>query len=87
MENQTNSHTNKKVAIYSTPSCGYCRMAKDYFKQNNVEYVEYDVAADIAKRQEMLDRTHQFGVPVIDINGTIVIGFDKPKIKQLLGLQ
>jgi len=61
-------------------------MAKDYFKQNSLAYTEYDVAADIQKRQEMLDKSHQFGVPVIDIDGTIVIGFDKPRIKTLLGL-
>ena len=61
-------------------------MAKEYFKQNNVAYNEFDVAADIGKRQEMLDKSHQFGVPVIDIDGKIIIGFDKPKIKQLLGL-
>ncbi|OGN28139.1 MAG: NrdH-redoxin [Candidatus Yanofskybacteria bacterium RIFCSPLOWO2_01_FULL_49_25] len=74
------------VIIYSTPSCAYCRMAKDYFKQNNVAYTEHDVAADMQKRQEMLDKSHQFGVPVIDIDGQMIIGFDKPKIKQLLGL-
>jgi len=61
-------------------------MAKDYFKQNNVAYTEHDVAADMQKRQEMLDKSHQFGVPVIDIDGQMIIGFDKPKIKQLLGL-
>jgi len=61
-------------------------MAKEYFKKNNVAYTEYDVASDVAKRQEMLDKTHQMGVPVIVINGKIVIGFDRGKINQLLGL-
>ena len=74
------------VEIYSTPWCAYCKMAKEYFKKNNVAYTEYDVASDVAKRQEMLDKTHQMGVPVIVINGKIVIGFDRGKINQLLGL-
>ncbi|MGD0977085.1 MAG: glutaredoxin domain-containing protein [Minisyncoccia bacterium] len=77
---------NKKVEIYSTPFCAYCNLAKEYFKKNNIIYHEYDVAADIKKRQEMLDRTRQFGVPVIVIDGQIVIGFDKPKINELLGI-
>ncbi|MEK7583385.1 MAG: glutaredoxin domain-containing protein [Patescibacteria group bacterium] len=75
-----------QVTIYSTPVCAYCHMAKEYFKKNNIAYTEHDVASDIAKRQEMLDKSHQFGVPVIDIDGKIVIGFDRPKINNLLGL-
>ncbi|MEK7506604.1 MAG: glutaredoxin domain-containing protein [Patescibacteria group bacterium] len=75
-----------KVEIYTTPFCAYCKMAKDYFAKNNIQYTEYDVAADVKRRQEMLDKTHQFGVPVIVIDGQIVIGFDRPKIKQLLKL-
>ena len=75
-----------QVFIYTTPSCAYCKMAKEYFVKNNVAYSEYDVARDIVKRQEMLDKTHQFGVPVIEIDGKIVIGFDRPKISALLGL-
>lgn len=74
------------VSIYTTPSCAYCKMAKEYFAKNNIAYSEYNVATDIQKRQEMLDKTHQFGVPVIEIDGKIVIGFDKQKINQLLGL-
>ncbi len=75
-----------KVEIYTTPLCAYCKMAKEYFAKNNIAYTEYDVAADITRRQEMLDKTHQFGVPVIIIDGKIVIGFDRSKINQLLGL-
>ncbi len=77
---------NGMVEIYSTPSCVYCKMAKDYFKKNGIAYSEYDVSQDIGRRQEMLDKTHQFGVPVIVINGKIIIGFDRSKINQLLGL-
>ena len=76
----------KKVEIYSTPNCGYCALAKEYFHKNDIQFTEYDVAADVKKRQEMLDRTHQFGVPVIVIDGQIIIGFDKPKVNKLLGL-
>lgn len=74
------------VEIYSTPWCAYCKMAKEYFKKNKVAYTEYDVADDATKRREMLDKTHQMGVPVIVINGKIVIGFDRGKINELLGL-
>jgi glutaredoxin len=59
-------------------------MAKDYFKQHNVEYQEFDVAADIEKRREMVDKSGQLGVPVIDINGQIMVGFDEETISSLL---
>lgn len=74
------------MKIYTTPTCAFCKMSKEYFKKNNIAYEEYNVAADIARRQELIDRTHQFGVPVIDINGKIIIGFDRPKIDAALGL-
>lgn len=74
------------VEIYTTPNCAYCRMAKDYFKKNAVSYSEYDVSKDIPRQREMLEKTHQFGVPVIVINGQIVLGFDRAKINRLLGL-
>jgi len=61
-------------------------MAKDYFKEHNVDYVDYNVAEDQTKAQEMVQKSGQMGVPVIDVNGSIVIGFDKPKIHALLGL-
>ncbi len=61
-------------------------MAKEYFKKNDIAYEEYNVMTDLSKRQEMLDKTHQFGVPVIDIDGKIVIGFDKTRINQALGI-
>jgi len=85
MEN-TNTPATKKVAIYTTPTCGYCKMAKEYFKENNIEYEEYDVAADAQKRQEMFDKTQQMGVPVIQIGDQYITGFDKTKIEELLGV-
>ncbi len=74
------------VTIYSTPVCHFCHAAKDFFKENNVEYTEHDVAADLEKRTEMIDITGQMGVPVIRINDDVIIGFDEPKLKELLGL-
>ena len=78
--------TEHKVTIYSTPTCVYCRLAKQFFKENNVKYAEYDVANDHAKAEEMIERSGQMGVPVIEIDGKIIVGFDKPSIKQALGL-
>ena len=76
----------KEVKIYTTPSCHFCHMAKDYFKENNVTYSEYNVAEDMDKRAEMIDITGQLGVPVIVIGDDALIGFNKPKIIELLGL-
>jgi len=75
-----------KISIYTTPTCHYCKMAKEYFKSKNLQYEEYDVMKDIAKRQEMITRSGQMGVPVIDIDGKLVIGFDRSKIDQYLSL-
>lgn len=75
-----------KVTIYSTPTCHFCHMAKDFFKENNVAFEDFDVATDMEKRQEMLTKSGQMGVPVIDIDNTIIVGFDKPKISSLLGI-
>ena len=74
----------KTVTIYSTPVCHFCHAAKDYFKDNNVEYTEHDVAADQDKRQEMIEMTGQMGVPVIRIGEDVVIGFDETKVGELL---
>ena len=62
-------------------------MAKEYFKSKGVEYEEHDVMADVAKREEMVKKSGQLGVPVIDIDGKIVMGFDKPKINEYLGIK
>ena len=76
----------KKVEIYSTPTCHYCHMAKDFFNENGIAYTEYDVASDLAKRKEMVDLTSQMGVPVIKIDGDWVIGFNKTAVAKKLGL-
>jgi glutaredoxin 3 len=77
----------KKITIYSTPTCVYCNMAKSFFKANGMEYTEFNVATDLAKRKEMIDKTGQMGVPVIDIDGQVVVGFDEAKIKEMVGVK
>ena len=74
----------KKVTIYSTPTCVYCKMAKDFFAKNNIAYEEHDVAMDQQAREEMFAKSHQMGVPVIDVHGKIIIGFNKPEIERAL---
>ena len=76
----------KKVVIYSTPTCHFCALAKEYFAQNNIPYENYDVLSDLQKRSEMLDKSGQMGVPVITIDDQVIVGFDKPKIATALGL-
>ena len=76
----------KDVKIYTTSSCGYCKIVKDFLKKHNIGYAEFDVGMDAVKRNEMLEKTGQMGVPVTDINGEIVIGFDKERLSQLLGI-
>jgi len=76
-----------KIIIYSTPSCPYCILAKEFFKKNDIEYIDYNVAEDIEKREEMIKKSGQMGVPVIDINGEIIIGFDKPRLSELLKIK
>lgn len=76
----------KKILLYSTPWCVYCKMAKKFFTDNKISFEEYDVASDAQKRDEMIQKTGQMGVPAIDIDGQITIGFDQPRLKQLLGL-
>jgi glutaredoxin 3 len=76
----------KDVTIYSTPTCHFCHMAKEYFKENNVAYTEYNVASDLEKRKEMMEKSGQLGVPVIIVGEELTIGFDRPKIAKLLEL-
>jgi glutaredoxin-like YruB-family protein len=77
---------NQSVAIYSTPTCHFCQMTKEFFAEHGVEYVNYDVSKDTVRRQEMFDITNQMGVPVIVIGNDVVIGFDKEKLEELLGI-
>lgn len=72
------------IKIYSTPTCTYCNMAKDYFKAHSLAYEEFNVAADTDKRKEMVEKSGQLGVPVIEINGQIMVGFDEETLEGLL---
>lgn len=74
----------KAVKIYTTPGCHFCHMAKEYFKLKGIQYEEIDVSKDMAKGKEMIEKSGQIGVPVIEIDGKIVIGFDRPKIDKYL---
>ncbi len=72
------------VKIYSTQTCPYCVMAKDYFKKLGVEFQDFDVSADEKAREELIQKSHQMGVPVIDINGAVIVGFNRPEIDKAL---
>jgi len=76
----------KTVKVYSTQTCPYCKMAKDFLKQNNVEFTEIDVSVDQQAAQAMVKKSGRMGVPQIEIDGQMVVGFDKPAIKKALGL-
>ena len=77
----------KHVTIYSTPTCHFCQMAKEFFAEKGVEYTAYDVASDATKRQEMIQLTGQLGVPVIVVNDSIMVGFDREKLAAKLGIE
>lgn len=77
----------KEINVYSTPTCVYCNMAKNFFKANGFEYKDFNVATDLEKRKEMIDKTGQMGVPVITIGNDVVVGFDEGKIRTLLGVK
>jgi glutaredoxin 3 len=81
-----NHMANKTIKIYSTPTCHYCTLAKDFFKEKGVTYEEFNVGTDLEKRKEMVEKSGQMGVPVIDIDGEITVGFDEEQVTKLLGL-
>ncbi|MDD5073281.1 MAG: glutaredoxin domain-containing protein [Candidatus Omnitrophica bacterium] len=76
----------KKVKIYSTPTCPHCIRAKKFLEENNVPFENFDVGADQQKSEEMVKLSGQMGVPVLDIEGKIIVGFDKEEIKKELGI-
>jgi glutaredoxin 3 len=73
-----------KVIVYSTPSCPYCGLVKDYLKGKNVEFEEKDVSQDRVAAREMIEKSGEMGVPQIDIDGTIIVGFNRDAIDQEL---
>jgi glutaredoxin-like YruB-family protein len=74
----------KKVIIYSTPTCPWCRKAKEYLSQKGISYIDYDVAADKEKAREMIQKSKQMSVPVIIVDDEVVVGFDQAKLDSLL---
>lgn len=77
----------KEVFIYTTPSCVYCRMTKNFFQKNSVQYQEFNVATDLKAREDMVKKSGQLGVPVVEISGKIVVGYDEPRLKELLEIK
>lgn len=75
------------IKVYSTPTCPYCRMVKDFLKQNKIEFEDVDVAADRKAAKEMIAKSGQMAVPVLDVNGTIVVGADMGVIKKALKME
>ena len=76
----------KTITIYSTPTCHFCQMTKDFLKEKGIAYTDHNVAQDLAKRQEMIQKSGQMGVPVIFIGSELIIGFDKERIASTLGV-
>ena len=72
------------IKIYSTPTCPYCYLVKNYFKEKNIEFEDINVAENEESLKEMMDKSGQMGVPVIDIEGVIVVGFNRAEIDRIL---
>jgi glutaredoxin 3 len=72
------------VTIYTTPTCSYCKVAKDFFRTQHVPFTEYNVASDQRRADEMLRKSRQTSVPVIDVNGKIIVGFNRLEIEKAL---
>jgi glutaredoxin-like YruB-family protein len=75
-----------RIIVFSTPTCSFCTKAKKYFREQRIKFRDIDVSRDSAAARDMVRRSGQSGVPVIDINGKIIVGFDVPKINKLLGI-
>ncbi len=82
----SNGKQQKRVTVYSTPSCPYCNKLKQYLNKHGIRYTDINVASDQKAAQEMVRKSGQRGVPQTDINGQIIIGFDVPKISRLLNI-
>lgn len=74
----------KSIIVYSTPTCPYCRQVKDYLRDRGVQFTDHNVAADVDARNQMIQKSGQMGVPVIDVDGSVVIGFNRGKLEELL---
>lgn len=72
------------ISVYTTPTCSYCTMVKNYFREKGIRFNEYNVARDMRRADEMVRKSGQMGVPVVDINGRVIVGFNKPEIERAL---
>lgn len=77
----------KNVTIYTTNTCHFCGLAKDFFKKHNITYTEHNVGTDLERRKEMISISGQMGVPVITVDKNLVIGFDEPALTSLLDIK
>ncbi|MEN4012596.1 MAG: glutaredoxin domain-containing protein [Bellilinea sp.] len=84
--NETRSN-NARVIVFTTPTCTYCNLAKRYLRDKGIRFKEVDVSRDSAAARDMVKRSGQMGVPVLDIGGKIVVGFDRLKIEKILGIK
>ncbi len=74
----------KHITMYSTPSCRYCKLAEAYFNEHGIKYEKIDVASNVEKRKEMVEKSGQMGVPVFDIEGQVMVGYDEDTLKELI---
>jgi len=77
---------NHEVTIYTSSTCSWCEAVKDYLRAREIDFEEVDVSEDMDRAQELVERSGQYGVPVVDIDGEMVVGFDRPRIDALLEL-
>jgi len=73
-----------EIKVYSTPTCPYCKMAKTYLDEKGIKYQDFDVTQDAAAKDEMIEKSGQMGVPVITVDGELVIGYDRERLENLL---
>ena len=76
----------KKVIVYSTPTCPYCVLVKNFLQENNIQFDAKDVAIDEKAKEEMIKKTGQMGVPVVDIDGEVIVGFDEKRMREMLNI-
>lgn len=77
----------KNVTIYSTPTCHFCKEAKTFLTSHNIPFVEHNVASDLGQRKVMVEKSGQLGVPVIDVDGQVMVGYEEPVLAELLGIK
>ena len=77
----------KNITIYSTPTCHFCELAKTYMKEHNIAYTEHNVASDLEKRKEMIQKSGQMGVPVITVGSKLIVGYDEEQLRELLNIK